>query len=1118
MIHTIISSIIILALSLIKAELSFSELNRPLVSKTIHHALDVVISPHESQLTVVDSISLPDDFPSDFTFFLHKNMNPRSHTPGVTITSLTNNPGSSVYESFSVKMPSGTRRLTIEYRGKLYHPIQKQGKEYARSIQQTPGIISHEGIYLSGISFWYPHIDNKMLSFDMMVELPDGWSAVAQGERSLNLKKTNKTKIRWESNEPQDEIYLVGGKFFEYTKKEGNILAMACLRSPDSVLAEKYLNATFRYIAMYSKLIGPYPYKKFAVVENFWETGFGMPSFTLLGPKVIRFPFIINSSYPHEILHTWWGNSVFPDYTKGNWSEGLTAYLADHLLKEQIGKDLEHRLTTLQKYTDYVREEKDFPLSDFHMRHSASSEAVGYGKSLMIFHMLRQELGDHIFKDGLREFYRKYRYRFASFDDLRRSFERVSRKNLASFFKQWISRPGAPLIRLKGVRTQKTGTGHTITGTIEQAQNGIPYSLSIPIAVTLEGHENAYHDKVYVNARETNFQISVESIPRRLDLDPEFDVFRELDLEEVPPALSQLLGSQKIVIILPSSSQSILLKKYKALGEVLRLSGPDKVEILYDNDIHSFPSDTAVVVLGWGNKFKERIFSTIPSNHLKQEGEKLYIMNTEISKEQNTVVLTSRNPHDKGISYGFIATDNPAAISGIGRKLPHYHKYSYLLFTGEEPENILKGRWPVISSPMTVYFPDKNGKISVIKAGSLKKRSPLTTLPAVFSSKNMIETIKFLTNERLAGRGFNSTGLEESAEYIMQQYRKFGLKPYDASHNSYVQEWTDHEHGTRMQNIIGIIPGTNTSFKGQSVVVGAHYDHLGFGWPDVRNGNKGKIHPGADDNASGVAVLIELARFFSQQENPERSIVFIAFTGEESGRKGSLYYVQKSILFPPERAIGMINLDTVGCMKDNSVFVLGTESAEEWIHILRGGGYVSGVETNFVTEQLDASDHVSFHEAGIPAVQIFTGPHDDYHRPSDTIDKINHEGLMKVALLSKEVVEHLSVRNDFLTFSLQPADQMVDPNKYARKIGLGVIPDFAHDGFGCKISGVLENSPAENAGLRKGDIIVGIDSNSIENLKGLSNILKTLQPGDTITIVFYRNDMKHETTTKVIEK
>ena len=126
----------------------------------------------------------------------------------------------------------------------------------------------------------------------------------------------------------------------------------------------------------YRGLVGPYPYGKFALVENFWETGYGMPSFTLLGPQVIRFPFILHSSYPHEILHNWWGNSVFVDYESGNWCEGLTAYMADHLIQEQRGRGEEYRRDTLQKYRSYVRDGRDFPLTEFRSRHSAAASRI----------------------------------------------------------------------------------------------------------------------------------------------------------------------------------------------------------------------------------------------------------------------------------------------------------------------------------------------------------------------------------------------------------------------------------------------------------------------------------------------------------------------------------------------------------------------------------------------------------------------------------------------------------------------------------------------------------------------------------------------------------------------
>ncbi len=124
---------------------------------------------------------------------------------------------------------------------------------------------------------------------------------------------------------------------------------MAFLRKPDQALADRYLDATAQYLEMYRGLLGPYPYSKFALVENFWETGYGMPSFTLLGEQIIRFPFILHSSYPHELLHNWWGNGVFVDLAGGNWCEGLTAYLADHLIAEQRGQGADHRRAILQK-------------------------------------------------------------------------------------------------------------------------------------------------------------------------------------------------------------------------------------------------------------------------------------------------------------------------------------------------------------------------------------------------------------------------------------------------------------------------------------------------------------------------------------------------------------------------------------------------------------------------------------------------------------------------------------------------------------------------------------------------------------------------------------------------
>jgi aminopeptidase N len=168
---------------------------------------------------------------------------------------------------------------------------------------------------------------------------------------------------------PTEEVHLIAAPFTEYSRDAGAVKAMAFLRKPDQALADRYLDATAQYLEMYRGLLGPYPYSKFALVENFWETGYGMPSFTLLGEQIIRFPFILYTSYPHELLHNWWGNGVFVDLAGGNWCEGLTAYLADHLVAEQRGQGADHRRAILRKVTDYVTPENDFPLSRFHSRY-----------------------------------------------------------------------------------------------------------------------------------------------------------------------------------------------------------------------------------------------------------------------------------------------------------------------------------------------------------------------------------------------------------------------------------------------------------------------------------------------------------------------------------------------------------------------------------------------------------------------------------------------------------------------------------------------------------------------------------------------------------------------------
>jgi len=1072
--------------------------------EAVHHDLSITLNPAERRLGVVDKITLPQEHPNKIEFPLHKGLHPKSTTPGIVLVKVRDAAGPVPLEVFTISVPSRLRTLVLEYGGVIYQPLDESGGKQARGFTETPGQISEEGVYLAGGAFWYPQFNAEPGGFSLEVHAPATWSAISQGERTMNTRTGTASVVRWESPEPQEEIYLIAAPFYEYARPASRPEPMVFLRKQEPDLAEKYLEATENYLGMYSNLIGPYPYSKFALVENFWETGLGMPSFTLLGPKVVRLPFIINTSYPHEILHNWWGNSVFPDLRKGNWSEGLTAYLSDHLMKEQQGNGAEYRLSTLQKYADYVLGNRDFPLSRFTSRHSSSSEAIGYGKALMFFHQLRRELGDDTFKLGLRDFYVKYRFRAASFDDLRTSFEFVSGKDLHNEFEQWVARAGAPQVRVRNAKAAPAQNGFVLSAILEQTQPEEAYVLNVPVAVTLEGQKQAFQTVIEMRKKRMEIKLPLSGRPVRIDIDPEFDMIRRLDREETPPAISQALGAKKMLIVLPASARKEMLAAYRKLAADLGGSGPDEVDVKLDVDVQTLPGDRAVTLLGWENRFLPEMITAISDYPVLISGNFVRISQTELGRAGHSFVLTTRLLKNKDMALTLIASDTDGPLPGLGQKLPHYHKYSYLAFEGNEPANVAKGRWPVLNSPLTLFIPTADRKTGKTDMGALAPREPLASLSPVFSKERMLETVSYLSSDDLQGRGIGTPELDRAAVYIERKFLEAGLVPAGDG-QSYSQFWTDPQSGAPLSNIIGVIPGTKTELSGQSVVVGAHYDHLGRGLASARAADRGKIHPGADDNASGVAVLLELAQVLKKNLRPDRSIVFIAFSGEEAGKIGSKYYVANEKLYPVAKCIGMVNLDTVGRLGKNKLLILSAGSAREWVHIFRGAGFVTGVEIETVSEELDASDQTSFTDVGVPAVQLFSGPNLDYHRPTDTADKVDSAGLTVVASVAKEAIEYLAQRPDALTASGVHPGHAGPAAAADRKVSLGTIPDFAYQGQGCRISGVTPGSPAEGAGLREGDVIVRLNTISISGLKDLSNALKTLNPGDKVTIGFLRN-------------
>ncbi len=1095
----------------------------------IHHELEVSVNPNARFIKVVDNLKIPENMIlNDIYFLLHGNLELSVASSKVKIELIKGEVKSdffgvekskfnlpddiplNLYRVSSPKTNGKPLEMSISYEGKIHHPVEQLSKEYARGFSETPGIISGKGAYLAGSTYWLPWFNDELVTFNMNVTIEPTWRVISQGKRAIEEATDEKYMVRWESPEPMDEVFLIAASFTEYSKQIGNVNVLALLRTDDQSLANKYLETTAQYLEMYRQLIGPYPYSKFALVENFWETGYGMPSFTLLGEKVIRFPFILHSSYPHELLHNWWGNSVFVDYETGNWCEGLTVYMADHLIKEQRGQGAEYRRSSLQAYTDYVNEENEFPLSNFISRSDAASSSIGYNKSMMFFNMLRLDVGDEAFTKAFQKFYRENKFKKAGFADIKAAVEAVTGKNHGPFFDQWVKKPGAPVLQLSDAKTIKDGEVYQCTFRLTQSQKGDPYQLVIPVAVYLEGENEATMEKLVMAQREQQFKLSYKKRPLAIDVDPQFDVFRKLDRNEIPPALSQVFGAEKITIILPSEEEKSRFTAYEKLAQSWATSDPDKIEIVKDNELETVPADRAVWLFGWSNKFRETMIEGLSDYNITISENQYKIGKSAVFPAQNSVIIATRNRKNPEYVMVWLSANNDAAMPGLGRKLPHYGKYSYLAFEGDEPTNILKGQWPAVNSPMSARLTNKDDQAGIFVKGKLPVKKALANLAPVFSEKRMLSHVRYLASEELQGRGLGSEGLEEAATYIADELKKAGLKP-GGDENSYFQTWQEtggemNEEVT-LRNVIGVIPGKKQEFEGQSVVVCAHYDHLGLGWPDVRKGNEGKIHYGADDNASGVSVLLELAKLLGQGAQPDRTIIFIAFSGEESGLRGSKFYVKNSKNYPPNKIIGALNLDTIGRLGENKILILNSSSASEWKHIAMGVGFVTGITYELVSQDLDASDQVSFINSGIPAVQLFSGPNHDYHRPTDTIDKIDAGGMVKIATYSKEIIAYLAERENPMTFAGSKTTEKTSGSRPGgRKVGSGVMPDFAYQGEGVKASDVAADSPAAKAGMQKGDIIIKLGDHPIMNLKGYSEALKTFKPGDTTTIVYKRGD------------
>ena len=321
----------------------------------------------------------------------------------------------------------------------------------------------------------------------------------------------------------------------------------------------------------------------------------------------------------------------------------------------------------------------------------------------------------------------------------------------------------------------------------------------------------------------------------------------------------------------------------------------------------------------------------------------------------------------------------------------------------------------------------------------------------------------------------------------------------------------------KSSNVVGVIPGSDPQLASEYVIIGAHYDHLGLGGPESLAANpEGQIHHGADDNASGTAGMLELARVLASERGKiKRSIMFIAFSGEELGLLGSGAYT-KTPLIPFGSTVAMLNMDMIGRLRNGSLFVGGVGTSPAWKPLIgklnapvehpapsAGTGSGSRFQLSFGEDGFGPSDHQSFYVKDLPVLFFFTGTHDDYHKPTDTADKINAEGLKQVAEFVRDIALDVANEPQRIAFTKVKVEQK--PTGRGFRVYLGTVPNYSDQSDGMKLDGVRAGSPAERAGLRAGDFVVRLDKTPIKNVYDYTYALGEMRAGEEVEVAIKRD-------------
>ncbi|UXZ54272.1 hypothetical protein LOS15_15910 [Halomonas sp. 7T] len=533
--------------------------------------------------------------------------------------------------------------------------------------------VAAEGSLLPTRAGWYPHLSDSAAPLWLTVSVPDGQLAVATGSLVDEQHADSAPYVARFYHPNTREVEIATGPWrLRQREVEGVQLRTLFPEALDGAFGETYLQHAAEQLARFQASLGPLPYTSFSIAASPAPVGLAFPGFTLLGERVIPLPFIPHTSLPHELMHAWWGAGVRVDYPSGNWAEALTTYLADYALAEQRGEDDDMRRRWLADLAA-LPSRQETALMDFRGSPDPAGRLIGYQHGAMLFHMLRQRIGDEAFDLGLRHFADQWMHRTADWQALIDAFSMASGEPQDAFIMPWISQPGRPTLHVEPIKTQAYEDGYRISGMLIQRGQHAPWPMEVPLVVTTE--EGPVNVRQPMHDAQQTFELHLASRPLSLEVDPGADLLRHPG--PTPAILRQLmLDPTTRVLALDDAlfplARQVLGRDAEALTTPVNLQDEAQPPLLVIG--------TTEAVSDW----YQRIALPEPPQPIASAEDARFWM-------------------APGTPIGLLSGNDAVAITQLAASLRHHGQQSYVV-QSQGGETVQTGRWPTEDFPLSVTF------------------------------------------------------------------------------------------------------------------------------------------------------------------------------------------------------------------------------------------------------------------------------------------------------------------------------------------------------------------------------------------------------------------------------